>query len=387
MKVLFLIINFTASVGEITNACLFANELIENNVDCYFFNPEGFVKSYLLNYKKIKIVNQNDLGNINFDLLIVSEYFPLFHIACPNVEKEKFEFIKKYFFKKNIPIATIDILGLGSSIKEINENLSLNTSMKNSCSEIIIHNEKKFFSIKPCPINTPPDFKKNNNNFYWQFPKLYSNLETQKKIKEQFGISETDKIIFFPISKWKYLKWKHWYSEKEFFNFGKQIFDLVSTIDFDTNIYLFFGVPNFEIMGYQNKNVSFCFFNPNSQSFIRPDIYENVLSMCDVLLTSYLIQNSFTRAMISGINGINLIDLKNMKVNDSYNIGKFPFQDSNDYAKLFESFEIFDENFLKYLEQLLLNKDLNKSKFENYKQKLNNNCSSAKDICLKIKNS
>jgi len=395
MTILFWIINYPSSVGEITNACLFANELKKNNIDCYFYSSNSLVESYLRFYD-FKLIAKNDLENTNFDLLIVSEYFSLFNKNYLEEDKNIFEFINKKFFKKNIPVATIDILGLGSSIKEINENFLLNPNLKKNYSEIIIPNEKKFFSIKPCPINTPPNLKKDDNNFYWQFPKLEFNSELQNKVRKLFDISENDKIIFFPISKWKYFQWKKKYSADFIFKLGKQIFNLISSINVETNTCLFFGVPNYQIKKFKNKNLTLAYFNPDSEDYIQAEIFEVFLSMCDVVLTINLIQNTFTRALSSEINGINLTNalysdknfipsyFQNIKINDFYTKGKFPFDDSNDYAKLFESFEIFDENFLKYLEQLLLNKDLNKSKFENYKQKLNNNCSTAKDICLNI---
>jgi len=397
MTILFLIINYPSSVGEITNICLFANELIKNNINCYFYQSNALVESYL-NFYNFKLVTKNDLVNIDFDLVILSEYFSLFNKNYLKEDKELFDFINNNFFKKNIPVATIDILGLGSSKEEILNNFISNPKLKKNYSDIIIPNEKYFFSIKPCPINTPSNLNLKNNNFYWSLPKLDSNLENQNKVKKMFDIPENAKIIFLPISKWKYFQWKNKYSSEFIFKLGKQIFNLISSINFETDTYFFFGVPNYQVQKFQNKNFTFCYFNPEAENYIQPQIFDIFLSMSNVILTINLIQNSFTRALASRINGINLTNgldfdekmipsyFKDVNINNSYTVKNFPFQDSNDYVSLFETFEIFDENFIKHLEKLLLDNDFYKSKFDNYTKLLENSCYTSKDICLKIKN-
>jgi len=395
MKVLFWIINFPGSVGETTNAALFANDLVKNGVDCYFYEPEGFIKSYLMSYQ-FKFITKNDLETIDFDLLILSEYYSLLHISCPDEEKKKIEFIQNFSLKKNIPVATIDILGLGSSKEEIYKHLNSNPKLKSNYSEIIIPNEKIFFSIKPCPINTPSNLNFKNNNFYWMFPKLDSNLENQNKVRKMFDIPENAKIIFLPISKWNNIKLEFRYKSNFIFILGQYILNLLSKMNLDINIYLFLGVPNYQVQKFQNKNLTLCYFNPDSKNFIKPEIYENFLSMCDVILTIHLIQNSFIRALASGMNGINLTNglyfdekmlplyFKDIKINNFYTVEMLPFEKINNYPNLFETFEIFDENFIRHLEKLLLDNDFNKSKFDNYTKILENNSNTPKEICNKI---
>jgi len=346
MKILFWIINYPNSVGEITNACLFAQK-IASYCDIYFYSSSLLAKNYISSFA-FKQISSEMLSEINFSLVIFSEYYNIFSIGSNLPDNLKaLNFIKN----NNLPVASLDTLGFGSTTSEIKEKNTLNPHLFHYYQDLFLP-KNKFYAIQPCPLNNPWR-SKSSTTFSWLFP----------PIKREKKTNERALNIFFPFSKWKFFSWQKNYPELKMLEELKNYFlSAFSKMSSSQKINFFLGTPAPIYQEYEQDFLKLYFFDPNAETYLEPLLYEKLLGESDLVFTFNPIQNSFVRSVIAGIKGINLTNnvfslpnknpwdsLAKVTINSFYLPGRYPLEKDNPYLKMFNTLELFDPQLISFL--------------------------------------
>ena len=335
-KIIFWICGNRGAVGELTQARLFCSQLPSDEYEFYLTANDEMIPSYKEYFQEtnIKVLSFDDVVNINFDIVVISEYcyFVSFNFSRIYSQKEKEGYY--YLLNLNVPVLIFDNLGFYDLYKQFQNNIRdklLTVHDKPIMDKICVNGVIEHLCIKKefeeCTSCNPPDisiiyscppysgdnneWQTNTRSHYWRMPvNIIKQEEKLRKRKYVFSnILKTaeqanSKIVFLPVSLGQYttftdkgLTFYYFVLEKLLIHYMRQInsriyFIIVSPIDF----YYSGIIDNISI-----HNILIA----NGQILSWQD-YESIFLSADLILTNNAIQHTFWRSLLNGIPGINI---------------------------------------------------------------------------------
>ena len=311
-KIIFLITSVRNSLGEATQARIFAEQLPSDKYECWFAINEDY-QSYINNFG-FKVINYNDISNHKFDMVILSDYAPFLKRRGARGKVPEINTIIDayvYLLSLNIPIGVMDVsrLYFNPSMQEeddysecIHDKLCFKF-LQDQCTPCL---PPDLFIINPCPPHDP-DEETNTpaKQYFWRMYDVGLPKIAERRNKDNYK----QKIIFMTQSYWQYSINKM--DKIGFYSFilERLLIYYLNKMGFITKfspVKLVMVTPFIFHYPVSINNIEFYPIYYSKSSILPNSTFENILSQADLILTDNVLQNTFHRALLNGILGINM---------------------------------------------------------------------------------
>ena len=317
-KILFFICTPDSnSFGEATQARLFAQQLPKDEYEC-FFAIHDEINKYIENFN-FRTISYKDIQQYKFDLVIISDLIHFIGkstkiLSNKPLEPYEEDIIKAYLYllSLNINIAFLDITGFYLQNKGLNKKNSgvRECILENLCLKFLTNKCKtcvppKLTHIHICPINDPSAKITDThvNQYFWSFPHIKKDkIHLTKE-------SDSSKTIFLVNTVWQYEKHKKKGAGIYYFILEKLLIHYFLQLEERTNSYplkLVIASPCRFYYPLKIKNLEFQPIYYSSGQPIPNELFESLIFDSDLILTDNIMQNSYHRALLNGIMGVNI---------------------------------------------------------------------------------
>jgi len=345
-KILFWICGAKGCIGELTHTRLFCEQLPPDEYEFYLWGMENLIDYHKIYLKDlpIKVISTEDILNIKFDIIALSEYyfFVAFNLNKIYSQKEKSAYY--YLLNLNVPVLVFDMVGVYGVYGKY-KNLYENTLKKEDkeyedCMINKLCIKKEFEqcqnSCKPPNISiiypsppycgevlSPNMYLQNNTenvysiscpSYYWRLP--FSQITEEERVNKKkelllqlepdktYNNPDDAKIIFLSISGGEYRLLKENRQTLYFFLLEKLLIHYLQQSSEKIYLIIISTVSFYYSINLKNLYMKNLLITNEEPLNIKD--YENLFLASDLILSVNIIQNTFWRAICNGIPGINL---------------------------------------------------------------------------------
>lgn len=351
-KILFWICGAKGCIGELTHTRLFCEQLRSDEYEYYLVGIENLIDYHKIYLKDlpIKVLSFDDIFNMKFDIIALSEYYFFISFNLNDIYTQKEKKAYYYLLNLNIPIIVFDIVGVygvygkykylyekefKKESKEFDDCMVNKLCIKKEFEKCQNCNPPNISIIYPSPPycgNTEDIYKYSEipyQAYYWKLP-LYQITEEEKLAKKknllsQLGFSTTGqddiKIIFLSISGGQYAILKEKRQSFYFFLLEKLFIHYLQQVNRKIYLIIVSTVPFYYSINFNNLYIKNILITNERPLNIKE--YENLFWASDLIFTINIIQNTFWLGLCNGIPGINLNFILPTKGSIDYSLTSF----------------------------------------------------------------